>query len=123
MSAIRKLMGSGLSAQAATYINGDVLVGASAAGTSQSNATLLQYDFTEVTTCSSGQGVIANSNNQIGDEFCVANAQASNALLVYAEVGSKINALSTTSGFSIPASKNALFIKVKPTQYYAILSS
>ena len=123
MSAARKLLGSGVPAQAANYIGGDVQTGFAAAGTTQTNAALLQYDNTEVTTVGSGSGVIANSNNQVGDDFIVSNAQGTNALLVYAEVGSSINALSTTSGFSIPANKSALFWKAKSTKYYVILSA
>lgn len=117
------MLGSGISAQAATYIGGDVQTGFAAAGTTQATAALLQYDCTEVTTVGSGSGVIANSNNQVGDDFLVSNAQGSNALLVYAEVGSSINALATTSGFSIPANKTAIFWKAKSTKYYAILSA
>ena len=122
-NAIRKMLGSGVPAQAATYIGGDVQSGFAAAGSTQATATLLNFDCTEVTTVGSGAGVIANSNNQVGDDYIVCNAQATNALLVYPEVGSSINALSANTGFSIPAGKNALFIKLTQTKYYSILSA
>lgn len=121
-NATRKIMGAGNSPLSTTAIVGDTQTSLTATGTNQATALLLNADDNEVTTTASGTGVILNSNNTLGDSCFVANSGA-NALLVYAEVGSTINALGTTTGFSVAAGGRALFIKVTATKYFAILSA
>lgn len=122
-NSLRKILGSGIPPLASQNISGDFANALSAAGTTQATATLIQADNNEFTTVSSGSGVILNFNNAPADETFVANAQPTNALLVYPEVGSSINALSANTGFSIPAGGRALFVKLTPTKYYALLSA
>lgn len=122
-NALRKIIGSGTSAGSAAYISGDFGGGLAAAGTTQATATVQQFDNSEYTTVGSGSGVVLNSSNAPSDEILIANAQPTNALLVYPELGSTINALSANTAFSIPAGGRCLFVKLTATRYYALLSA
>ena len=122
MSSIRRLVGSGVPPQTARNINGTFSAGQTSAGTSQATGFLQTDDATEFTTVGASSACTLNSNNEAGDEIIIANA-GSNALLVYPEVGSQINALGANASFSLTNGKTALFKKVSATQYYSILTA
>jgi hypothetical protein len=96
--------------------------GISAAGTTQGTATALTKDCNEVTTVSAGQGVKLPAS-AAGNNVSVANAQATNALLVYPATGEAINALATNAGFSLAAGKNAIFFCCAAGKWYVVLSA
>ncbi len=120
-----KLLGVGLAPAAAQQIVGDVQLGVTAAGTTQTGATLVYGDNVVVTTCASGAGIILSTNNAgfgPGDDVFVSN-QGANACLVYPPIGGQINALGTNVGFSVTAGKSTFFRSVGGGQMYAMASS
>ena len=118
-----RLTGSGLPAQAAVNICGDVASTLTATGTSNADALRLTAAINEVTTTALGTGVLLPPL-EVGASVFVHNAGA-NALLVYpGTTGAQINALTaTTGGFSIAAGGKALFVAVSGTRWSALLSA
>jgi hypothetical protein len=122
MAILSRLLGSGVSAQAATNICGDVANSLTAAGTTNANALQLSSAINRVTTTASGTGVRLPPL-EVGSSIFVMNSGA-NALLVYPGTGNQINALTaTTAGFSVAAGGRALFVAAAPTVWGAVLSA
>ena len=118
-----RLMGSGMSAAAATNICGDVTNTLTATGSTNADALALNSAINRVSTTAAGTGVILPQPVEAGAMVAVINSGA-NALLVYPGTGSTINALTaTTGGFSIAAGGRALFVAVTSTSWFAVLSA
>ena len=100
----------------------DVANSVSAAGTSQSDATELVAAFNEVTTVSSGAGVILDSECAQGDEQSIFNAGA-NPLRVYPPSSFKINSLSTNAAMLLATNTGCLFKWVSSTRIFGLLSA
>lgn len=117
-----RLLGSGVSAQAATNTCGDVATGLTATGSTNADALQLSSVINHVGTTASGTGVILPPLEP-GASVFVINSGA-NALLVYPGTGFQINALTaTTQGFSVAAGGRAQFIAFTSTKWGAILSA
>lgn len=89
----------------------------SAAGTAQSDATVLSVAANLVTTVAASSGVSLPILTEIGDEVLVANGGA-NALLVYPPAdgsNGKINNLTANAGYSIAVNKGARFLRLTAT--------
>lgn len=96
--------------------------GISAAGTTQGTATALTKDQNEVTTVAAGSGVKLPASTA-GNAIAVANAQATNALLVYPATGDAINALAANTALSLAAGKNAIFFCCAAGKWYAVVTA
>ncbi|MDE3021972.1 MAG: hypothetical protein KGI54_08940 [Pseudomonadota bacterium] len=117
-----RLMGSGLAAQAAVNICGDVGDSLTAAGTTNADALGLTAAINRVTTTAASTGVRLMVP-ETGASVVVVNSGA-NALLVYPGTGASINALTvTTGGFSVAAGGRALFVGTSSTNWFAVLSA
>ena len=121
MTQISKLMGSGISALAATSMAGSTSSALTATGSSQATALLLTSDNNEVTTTASSTGVQLPSSSP-GDEVFVANYGAQ-TLSVYGQTGESISNGSANAAFSIATNKTAFFVKVSATRWASVLSA
>lgn len=119
----KELVQAGLHTMTADAALGSITVGASAAGATQATATAITTAVTTFTTVGAGQGAILPTSADIGDVFEVSNQQATNALLIYPQLGGAVNTAATNAGFSVAATKTALFRKVSATQWMAFLSA
>lgn len=122
--AIKKHLNAlGTAAQLASAIVGGATDGGlTATGTGQTDAYKIGGGFAGFTTTPSGSGAMLPVCDP-GDGIYVANLDASQALLVYGQVGEKIQNGSTNAGFSVAASKSAIFKKVTATAWAANLSA
>lgn len=116
MTTVSELMGSGVPAQQAqNTVAGVPLQAQTAAGTTQANAYAVTNDFIVFTTVGAGTGARLPAQNAIsmtaiaGDIYRMANAQATNALLVYPAVGGNFVGLAANASVSVPAGKSAEF--------------
>ena len=117
-----RIMASGISAGAANQICGGVVTAISAAGTSNTDATVLSASVNVVSTAAASTGVKLPPVER-GALIEVYN-QGANAVLVYPPAGAKIDALTaTTGGFSVGAGKAARFRAVSGTQIYSMLGA
>lgn len=91
----------------------------SAAGSTQGTGTALTKEINQITTVSSGQGVVLPTA-VAGMAITIINANA-NSLLVYPATGAAINALATNAGFT-QANANATiqYVAVSTTQWYTV---
>ncbi len=124
---IKNLMGSGFSAGQAIALNGYSTAGATATGSTQGTAYVLQTEFTEFTTVAASTGAIlpaSTASNGIvaGDSFFIAN-QGANALSVYPPVGGNINLAATNTAVSVASGKTAYFVAKGNGTYFAVLSA
>lgn len=112
-----------LGTQAALAILGDV-ASVSAAGTSQSTATLLAASVNLVTTVGAGSGVRLPTTPTVGvgDEIDVANHGA-NTLACYPPSGGKFGTNSANVPALIAPTKCARFKSIDGTNYLANLSA
>lgn len=123
MALKRNLLGLGTPPQVASAIAGGASGGGlTALGTTQTDAYKIPGSFAGFTSTPSGTGAQLPTCDP-GDEVFVANLDASNALLVYGQLGEKVQNGSTNAGFSVAASKSAAFKKVTATAWAAILSA
>jgi hypothetical protein len=90
----------------------------SAAGSTQATATALTKSFNEVTTVSSGQGVVLPSP-EAGEIIMVAN-QGANALNIYPESGHSINNLSANAAQSLATDTRRLFFATSSSKWYSL---
>lgn len=121
MALASRLMGSGMAAQAAVNIVGDVSAPLTATGSGQSTALPLSNVVNYVTTTASSTGVQL-FGQAISDQLEVYNAGA-NALSVYGLTGDTIQGGSANAAFSIAANKGAIFRRVTATAWVANLSN
>ena len=110
--------GGAVWAGTAQALNGQVVSGISAAGTTQAGATALTGDVNVVTTTGSGAGVVVMATLDVGDSIVVANLGA-NGLAVYPPSGGAINGGSANAAVSVAAGKVATVIKTASTAFIA----
>ncbi len=99
-----------------TALIGSVAAGISAAGNSQSNATVLRAQDNAITTCNSGAGVELPAA-AIGEHVLVLNRGAA-ACLVYPPSGGQIEASGTNAAVTLAAGGDATFEAFTATQWY-----
>lgn len=93
-----------------------------AAGSAQTDATLIGANVTIVTGASGTNGVVLRkANNKYA--ALVYTSAATNALLVYPPSGGTINGGSVNASFSIPAKKTAAFYAITAIDFVANLSA
>lgn len=117
-----KVMGAGVEGLALTALLQDVGTSISAAGTTQGTATELKTASSEVTTVSSGAGVILSSLLAPGDEQLVYNAGA-NALKIYPPSNFKINSLAANAPMILGTNSAVFFKCISTTRVFGILSA
>jgi hypothetical protein len=100
------------------YLIRSVGTGISAAGSTQGTATALTKEFNQVSTVSSGQGVVLPTG-VAGMAITITNSSA-NSLLVYPASGGAINSLSTNVSYSHPAVGTLQYITLTGTQWYTV---
>jgi hypothetical protein len=116
MSLAARMVAAGLSAIQAQAIQGTTANSLTALGTTQGTALSLGADVNNVSTVTSGTGVIAPAMNP-SDDILVHNGGA-NALLLYPPVGASINGLGANVGYSIAVATPLCFMFcVTPTLY------
>ncbi len=90
----------------------------SAAGSTQGTATALTASLNEVTTVSSGQGVVLPAP-EAGEILMVAN-QGANALNIYPASGHSINNLSANTAQSLATDTRRIFFAITSTKWYSL---
>ena len=108
MSYPSRLLGSGMPALLTEQVCGDIEDNVTAAGSAQTDATLVTAAHVIVTSAAAGTGVRLPAAEP-GAEVTVKNLGA-NAVLVYPATGGAINALSANAGFSVAAAGQARFL-------------
>lgn len=116
-----RVMGSGVAPLTAVNIVGDFTGSLVATGSTQATALQLNSAINDVITTAASTGVVLPVA-EVPATVTVYNAGA-NALLVYPQLGSQINALALNAGFSIGANKGATFVGTSPTTWRAILGA
>lgn len=122
MSLAREIMGGGMPYGQAIAISGGVKTAISAAGTTQGTATALTTSSNLVATATANQGVILPSC-QIGDSVMVFNDNTGTTILVYPDVGAKLNNLSTNAGASLGNNTMANYQRVTSTRWVVDMSA
>lgn len=116
-----RIIASGIPPLAATNIIGDMSAALTAAGTTQTDATLMsagQNYFGTVTSSTGGKLPAVN----VGDSVYVINGGAS-TLSVYGQLGESITNGSANAAFSVATLKSCLFTKVTDTLWFVLLSA
>jgi hypothetical protein len=103
------------------YFIRSVSAAVSAAGTIQSNATVLTTEFNRVSTVASGAGVVLPSATA-GMAIVIVNTSA-NSLLVYPATGAAINSLATNASYSHVTLATLQYIAISSTQWYTVGAS
>ena len=103
------MVAGGLSVRMTQAIQGTLDAAVAAAGTLQSDATLLAADFSLVTTVAAGSGVILPTLVAT-DDMVVANGSATASLLVYPPSGGKLNNATANLPLTLPSNRAARFI-------------
>lgn len=107
MTTQEKMVAGHLPPSTAQAILGDVDASVTATGsTSQSGSYGIKASLTQVTTCSSGNGVRLPAANP-GDEFVIANWSTGQTCLLYPPSGGKINGGSSDASVNIATAKTA----------------
>lgn len=122
MAMALEMVRGGLSPGSARAINGQVASAVSAAGTTQSTATLLGAGHNVITTLSAAQGVRL-PDVEIGDEIFVYNGVSAVVLLVYPPTSGTINQLAANDPGYLAPYRGAMFKKVTATIWTAFLSA
>ncbi len=122
MGSVKSMMGAGLPGAAAVAIGaGSIELAKTATGsTSQANSYAIVADTTEFTTAAANSGARLPDNAEVGSQFQIFNAQASNAMFVYPHVGGTINGLSANAKVDIAASKGGVFTRISGTKWGAV---
>ncbi len=122
MALAKNVMQGGFSSGQARALNGNnVNAAVTAAGTTQATATAISADVNNVTTGTTGQGVILYSGVP-GDSQVVYNGTTAD-LRVYPHSGGKINQIATNGG-AVLASYTAMHCTlVNSTQWVGFLSA
>lgn len=115
---LKTLSTSGISAVAASAINGDTAVGLVATGSTQATALPLPAANNQVATTAASTGVLLPPGSG-GDELFILNSGA-NALLVYAPTGATING---GASLSVPTLKSAYIVYFSGTLIGAMVSA
>lgn len=117
-----KVFNSGLPGLPVEAICQDAIAGLTAAGTTQGTALELVNADNDVSTVSSGSGVILASKGTPGDTQTVYNSGA-NGLKIYPPVGMSINSLSANLPMTLGTSTGCLFKFVSTTRIFGVLSA
>lgn len=121
MALAREIMGGGFSAVGADAIQGGVNLTITAAGTTQGTAASLSTSNNFISTAASGSGVILPAAQQ-GDWIVLYNGGA-NAVIVYPNVGAKINSLTTNGGAALGTNTACIYFCFSATQWVCDLSA
>jgi len=121
MALAAQIMRGGFSAGQAKALNGAAASSVSAAGTTITDATDLTQSINVVTTAAASSGVQLPSC-EIGDEVEIVNLGA-NALTVYPDTGSQINALSANTGFTRATNTAVKLRRFTSTRWMGFLSA
>lgn len=113
------LIREGASMTLAEAVLGTTDGGRTATGADQAAAFAITQANTVFSTTALGTGARLPANAEVGDEFVVANFGAE-ALLVYPQVGGKVNALADNAGFSIATGVGARFKKMTSTRWVTL---
>lgn len=116
------MLSAGISPLAANSITGTAST-TNPAGSTQGTATPLTSSLTYTATVAASTGFILPSSLEVGDSVVVENDDSADAVLVYPPVGSEIGTGAVNAGFSVAAGKTAMFIRMTPTHFAAILSA
>lgn len=111
----------GFSPQSAKCIQGQVQPAISAAGTTQGTATTLTASINVITTAAALSGVILPSC-EVGDEVDICNLGVG-TVIVYPDSGSRVNGLSTNSGFQLAPNTSCKIKRFTTTRWLANLSA
>lgn len=121
----KTLMGSGFSAGQTQGAGGYATTGATATGSTQGTAYVLQNEYTVFTTVAASTGALLPAP-AVGivptDALFIANNGA-NALTVYPPVGGAIGTAAVNTGVSVPANKTGFFIALASGNYVANVSA
>jgi len=121
MALANRVVGGGFSAGQARALAGGVNAAVSAAGTGQSDATLLKASVSFVSTVAASSGVILPLAED-GDSVTIYNGGA-NTLTVYPPTGARINNASANSGVSLSVNGCLQLTRVSSTRWIGILSA
>ena len=116
MSRVQVMVDAGFSVRQAHAITGVIAATVSAAGSTQSDATLLESDNNLITTASAGQGVRLPSFN--AGSIAVANGAAAN-VLVYPPTGGQINNDTANDPVTLAVGMAGIFTAVSSTNTVA----
>ncbi len=123
MALAAEIMQGGLSAGTALAIGGQVNSTITAGTTqTQAGATALTTSINVISTVTTAGDGVRIMNAMIGDEILILNLGA-NACTVYPPVGSRINALTTNSGFVLAPNTAVQVNKFTATRWVAFLSA
>lgn len=120
MSRVQIGIDAGISVRIAHALAGTVATAVSAAGSSQSDATLIAACNNLITTASAGQGVRLPSFN--AGDIIIANGTAVD-VLVYPVSGAKLNNAAANAAITLPAGLAVLVKSLGPTAYAAVYAS
>lgn len=115
MALAKELVQGGFSAGQAKAISGGTATVA-AAGTSQGTGTPITTSL-NIVTGASGTNAVVLPSCQVGDSVLIYSSAATNALLVFPDSGSSINALSANASYSLPAQKSCQLVRISATQW------
>lgn len=113
-------MGSGMAAQAANNIVGDVTSGVTALGTNQGTAYQCVSVGTEVTSAAGSTGVTLLPGN-VGDMLWVYNGNSGNTITIYPNGTDTLNNGATS--ITLAVNKMMLFIKRSSTAWSSVLTA
>lgn len=117
-----KVHGAGMPGLLVQAMCQDAVTGLTATGTNQATALELTNADNDVTSVSSGTGVVLLSTATAGDTQSVFNS-GSNPLRVYPPVGSQINSLSTNQAMILSTNTGCIFKRVSSTKVFGVLSA
>ena len=96
--------------------------GITATGTTQATAYLLRAENSDVSTVSSGSGVVVSNHLSPGRQQLIFNS-GSNALKVYPRTGLQINALPLNAAMLLPTNTGVLLQCISTTRIFGVLSA
>ena len=120
MSRVQVMVDAGFSVRQAHAITGVIAATVSAAGSTQSDATLLESDNNLITTASAGQGVRLPLWS--AGDIVVANGSTV-PVLVYPATGGAINNGTTNAGVTLPAGLCGIFEAISATAILGTFAS
>lgn len=123
MALASDIMKGGVSAGMAQALNGQVNPTITASSTqTQAAGTALTASNNVVTTVTTSGDAVTLPNAMIGDSVDILNLGA-NACTVFPPVGSRINQLSTNTGFTLAPNTAVILQKFTATRWMAFLSA
>jgi hypothetical protein len=120
MATAQRLLGSGIPAQAAVNIVGDVTSGVTALGSSQATAYVMNSTGVEVTSAAGSTGVVLMPGTK-GDMQWVYNGNSGNTITIYPPGTDTVNNGATS--ITLAVNKGMLFIKRSDTAWFSVLTA